>query len=400
MTVSEEALQAAWGTIWDRFYHPGTSLLYDLVSSFDRERRFDHLPTLEEIARGYPNTNGWGTGMEDSAITGGVMLAAVCDRYAATGEEFLRQQAADVFRGLERCGTASSVRGLILRSISPRDGTSHYIETSLDQITHFAHGCWRFYHSPLADEVQRGSMREMITALAELVARRMKGEYDYHLGKENGEPGVFDAMWNVAPHEVGRLPMVYGIAWQLTGERRWRELCRQYAGPAAARAAELRPEGCVVYGLFQHQVSMEVLAALAEDEPALRGAWLSLMGDLADYAEILTGRLAAPQPVELADIDLDWRRWSFDTVYHNGVRYEVPRPPRPFSEFWHPREPGEALLVQLMCPGRPLPAGQRRFLERLIAETDFGGRFNIGMIYPQAAWWRAMRNDMEIKQEQ
>jgi len=393
MSLTQEMLQRAWQAIWNRLYHSKTSLFYDYASSFDHERRFDHLPTPAEIALQYPNTNGWGTGMEDSAITGGVMLAAVCDRFAATGEEFLRGQAADIFRGLESCAATARTRGLVLRSISPRDGTSHYIETSRDQLTHFAHGCWRFFQSPLADDAQRSSMRRMMTALSVLLERRMKPEFGYHLGKENGEPGIYDVMWDVAPHEVGRLPMIYGITWQLTGDSRWYELYRRYAEPAAEQAAELHPESCPVYGLFQHQVSMEVLFALAEDEPELRSAWKRLMHNLADYAATLVGQLPRPRPVEISAIDLDWRtwpRWQGD----NSHGYEVPvMPARVTADELRPlREAGEALLIQLMCPDRPPGADQRDFLEGILIETDFSRRFTYGMIYPQAAWWRARRN--------
>ncbi len=387
------AAKAAWPWIWRRLWHPRTCLFYDFASSLaEDESRFAHLPTPAEIARQFPNTNGWATGMEDSTITGGVMLAAICDRFAATGEEHLREEAARVFSGLERVGTASREPGLVLRSVSPLDGKSYYIETSRDQLTHFAHGCWRFHHSPLATDAQRLSMQSMLTALSERLARRMDEVHGYHVGKENGEPGLVDAMWNVAPHEVGRLPMIYGITWQLTGDDRWRELYRRYVVDAAEQAARIDPSVCCLYGVFQHQVSLEVLHVLAEDDPELQTAWRRQMQAMADYAATIPAALPTFRPVDIAAVDLDWRHWPRrDNPWMVNAGYQVPTFPTAVTtdEFKPLREGGEALLIQLMCPGRDLPADQAAVLDHLVRDTDFSRCFTYGMIYPQAAWWRA-----------
>jgi hypothetical protein len=285
----EAAADSAWRTVWQRFYDARTSLFYDFVSSYDEAHRFDHLPSAEEIARRVPNPNGWGTGMEDSTITGGVMLAAICDRCEAGGDpQVLRPEAERIFEGLRRCGTASPENGMVLRSISPLDGTSHYPETSRDQLTHYAHGIWRFYRSPLSNESQRAAIRDMIDALCNRLEQRIVPENGFHFGMENGEPGLVDTMWDVPPHEVGRLPMIYAIGWDLAGNEHWRDLCCTYAPKAMELAAGLRPESydwC--YPLFQHQVSLEVLASLAG--PDKEPGWRELMRKLA----LSIGRYAA-----------------------------------------------------------------------------------------------------------
>jgi hypothetical protein len=231
----------------------------------------------------------------------------------------------------------------------------------------------------------------MVTALAERATSRMDEAHGYHLGREDGTPGLVDRMWQVAPHEVGRLPMIYGVAWELTGDPRWQALYRRYAGEAAEQARALRPETCCVYAIFQHQVSLEVLWHLAADDAPLRAAWQRLMTDLADYAATLAARTPEFVPVDLATLDLDWRRWPRGQGWYKAAGYEVPVLPPAVTEleFRPLRECGEALLIQLLCPARPLPAAQAAILTRLLTTTAFARCFTYAMIYPLAAGWRA-----------
>ncbi|MDX9980521.1 MAG: hypothetical protein RBU25_10895 [Lentisphaeria bacterium] len=390
----EAAAESAWRTVWQRFYDDRTALFYDFVSSYDEAHRFDHLPHPEEIARRVPNPNGWGTGMEDSTITGGVMLAAVCDRCAAGGDpEVLRPEAERIFEGLRRCGTASPASGMVLRSISPRDGSSHYPETSRDQLTHYAHGIWRFHHSPLSSEPQRAVMRDLLEALCQRLEQRIVPEHGFHFGMETGEPGLVDTLWQVPPHEVARLPMIYAIGWDLTGNERWRQLCCDYA-PAALKLGEsLRPETYEwCYPLFQHQISLEVLASLAEpDEAAL---WRKQMKQLALCISRYTCRMQDYRPVDVTAVDMDWRTRPCRPEYRNSPYGEVAEwPPAMLHHEFRPlRELGEALLIKLMGENLPLGDDDQDLLAQALTDVDYGKAFTCGMVYPQAAYWRHRAN--------
>ena len=73
-SFNQQSLECAWRQIHDILFHPGTGMVYDYVTSHDPNHRFDHLPSPEEIAAGFPNPCGWSTGMEDCALNGGILL--------------------------------------------------------------------------------------------------------------------------------------------------------------------------------------------------------------------------------------------------------------------------------------------------------------------------------------
>lgn len=398
MNDLEQEARTAWDSAWERLYHPRTSLFYDFVSSYDLARRFDHLPTANEVARQIPNVCGWATGMEDSTISADVMLTAACDRFDVTGEEFLRENAARIFAGLRLCGTTSTAPGLVLRSVSPLDGESHYIETSIDQVTHFVHALWRYDRSPLCTVQERAAMREMIDAVCTRMECFVVKENDYHLCRENGERGMYDKMWNVwqsNPAEVctvGRLPAAYAVGWHLTGKRRWHELYRSYVREAAELGTKLDPEGYKhCYPLFQHQVSLEVLAAVEED-PALAQEWERQMTTLGSDVGRYARQAFEYVPVDVETFDMGWRdkplrKWMLDAGYAVAEW-----PPQMSREFKPLRETGEALLIKLMA-GLELNHEDRRCLAHALERVDYGKAFTYAIFYPQAAYWRLRANE-------
>ncbi|MGB3121812.1 MAG: hypothetical protein WBE58_23505, partial [Verrucomicrobiales bacterium] len=137
-------MDRAWEVTWNRFYLPQVQTFGDYLSSYESGREQAHLPTAEEVKRQYPNPCGYSTGMEDGAILGGAMLSLLCDRFAATRDESLRQKAVNVFAGLYRCATVHGVRGFVARNVCPEDARSTYLNSSRDQVTHFVHGLWQY----------------------------------------------------------------------------------------------------------------------------------------------------------------------------------------------------------------------------------------------------------------
>ncbi|MCE5240198.1 hypothetical protein LLH23_17180 [bacterium] len=383
-----DAAEAAWVRSWEWYFHPATGLFYDYLCSTDPAERFRYLPTPEEIARQCPNPNGWGAGMEDSSINAGVWMGMVCDRFAVTGEEHLREAATRVYQGMVLCATVSPSAGFVARSVSPADRTSHFMESSRDQYTWHAYGLWRFSRSELADETQRATIREIITAVCERLERTVRpGETDYHICREDGKPGLVDKMWLVDPHEIARLPMLYAIGADLTGEAHWAGKCREYADQAA-RESVLPPATRLAYAFLQQQVSLEALYELAAAESPLRTAWGEALEFVAGWMEAFPRQCQQYVPVDVAALDTDWRHWEF--ACQSG--YSVPRWPEALrQEDATVRQPGEAQLAQLMCPTWQPSDEWLALLARTLCQVDYCASVGYGLFYPLAAYWRAVR---------
>ena len=376
----------AWRAAWDRFYDDRTHLFYDYICSYDPAKRLVGLPTPAEAAQQNPNPTGWGTGMEDCAISGGLMLAMVCDRFAATDEAALRPYAQKVFAGLQALVENSATGGFVSRGLCPGDGKAHYPESSRDQYTWYVYGLWRYYHSPLAQPKEQAAIRKLVAAVCARMERNIVPEHNFSIGKDTGAfDGIVDKMWENMAHEVARLPMIYAIGADLTGDPHWKELARHYSPEAAAKSKEASTK--VPYALLQQQTSLEVLHQLEED-PALKKQWLEAMLLVADRAKVFFGKCLNYQAPSAAQVHFDWREWPLK----KSGPYSVPTRPDTFlAEDRTIREPAEAALVQLLCPEPKLTSEQLALVKRMIAQVDYAKVVYYGHYYTQALYWRAVR---------
>ena len=388
--VTDQQLHAkaaeAWRASWERFYDERTNLFYDRVCSYDPEKRLASLPTPEEIGRQYPNRNGWGTGMEDCAISGGVMLSMICDRFAATGDATLRQSAGKAFAGMVLLGSLSPSEGFVIRGVCPADRRSHYCESSRDQFTWYAYGLWRYYRSPLSSDAEKETMRKIIAAICTRLERNVVAKNDYHLGREDGTfDGLVDKMWCVLAHEAARLPMIYAIGADLTGKDHWRDLARRYSPEAAAQSQGESTK--TPYALLQEQVSLEALYQL-EESSELKRQWLDAMRSVASRSSVFLARCRGYQPQDAGKVNLDWRSWPM----RSSAGYQVPSAPDIVTkEDGTVRQPAEAALTRLLCPEASLTADQLALVKQDIAQVDYTNTVMYGLYYTQAVYWRAVR---------
>lgn len=383
------AMDLAWEVTWSRFYLPNVQTFADYLSSYEPGREQAHLPTAEEVRRQYPNPCGYGSGMEDGAILGGAMLSTLCDRFAATREEALHARAADVFAGLRRCATVHGVRGFVARNVCPEDGRSVYINSSRDQVTHFVHGLWRYYHSPMANEAAKQEIRNLLSEVADRMIAYVTPENDYDFCRADGKrcPLGICRMWEVQAHEAARLPMIYAAAWDVKRDERYRTKWRQYVADAVEQSAspgQQKP----AYALLQMQISLEVLHAL-EPEAHLKAMILERMRNVRELGArrlaAVISKLAQKTPEEMRMVGPDWRQAA---VWKDQKGYPNPQW-GPYREIWHlTREAGESALVLLMVDANQLTPEQKRALDDLPGRFDYLHNSSCGILYHLGFYWK------------
>lgn len=384
--------ERAWKQTWARFFHDGTGLFYDYLSSYEPGHELDHLPTAEEVARQYPNPCGYGTGMEDGMILGGAMLSAVVDRFEVTKETSLAETTRRIFQGVKLCTLAHGVPGFVARAVSPKGGTGIYLNSSRDQYTHCVHGLWRYYHSPLCDEVTKAEIRGVLRAIADRMIRHVTAENEFDSLRADGQrdPLGISRMWEVKPHEAARLPMIYAATWDTTRDEKYHELYRHYLTPAMEQSAS--PDaGRPVYALLQMQCSLELLHEV-ESDAAIKGRLRELMINVANLCQPrlveLGARLAASPADRLAMLGPDWRTVG---EWKDQKGYLVPQWGE-YRKVWETfRGAGEAMLVPLMVERPSVTAEQRQWMEKIIGQTDYDQVSGCGIVYHVATYWKARK---------
>lgn len=382
----------AWDIAWQRFFNPKTELFYDYLSSYEPGKELAHLPTEAEVKRQYPNPCGYSTGMEDCMILAGAMLSVLSDRHEVTQEASLKADARRVFNGLKACVTVHGKEGFVARGISPNYLGGVYINSSRDQVTHCVHGLWRYYHSPLCDEPTKVEIRSLMTAIANRMIKNVTPENAYDFLRADDQPcglGICK-MWEVQAHEAARLPMIYAVAWDVTGNKAYHEQYRRYVVPAveqSARPDEKKP----AYAMLQMQCSLEVLYHL-ETDAALKSRIREVMVHVGEIAMKRTAetetRLAQMSPQMRAMVGPDWRHvpeWKNQKGYMNPQWGE-------YRKVWHNiREAGESALVPMMVSQPTIPAAQRERMKTILVQSDYAHMSSCGIVYHIAMYWKARR---------
>lgn len=260
--------EAMWNSAWTRFFSPKTEIFYDLITSYDPQKSLEFVPSPEDIKRlSKINPNGYSTGMEDGMILGGIMMCAVLDKYEVTKDPSLKGRADAIARGMARCALSPEARGFVARAVSASDGRSFFPSTSRDQYTHCVHGLYRYCKSPLATGADRRLAAGICAAVADRMIRNVTPETGYDALNADGAPSTrgLSKMWNVAPHEAARLPMIYAIAGFMTGEEKYWKEYQKYAAEAVAQSRNFSRK-MAPWAQLQMQASLEVLRDFAETD--------------------------------------------------------------------------------------------------------------------------------------
>ncbi len=352
-------LDQAWKRISTVFYSPKTHLFY--ASPVDR------VAPASLFENGFLDPEkhkvGYGAGMADCPIYSGLLISMLADRYDVMRDGALAARALEVFKGLKTCATAHGVPGFVARGVCAEDGKSICITSSRDQVTHFVHGLWRYYHSPLCTEETKAEIRTLLKDMAERMIRNVTPENDYDFLRADGtrDPRGICRMWKVRPHEAARLPMIYAAAWDVTRDEKYYRLYREYLVPAVEETLTLPsvPPAQVrafmpTYTLLQMQTSLELLLEL-ETDAAMKGKLVDAMQPVA--------RMAAERAVRI-----------------NGG-----------EEKSSLCACGEAALAQLMAKDFAFTGEQKTLLYTSIMESDMARIGTCRTAHLLAAYWRARK---------
>jgi hypothetical protein len=374
-------VEGLWKVTWERFYLPRTNQFYDYLTSYESDQSLAHLPTAAEVKRQYPNECGYDTGMEDGMISAGVLLSLIIDRYAVTQEEFLRQRALDVFRGIQRSATAHGVPGFLARAVCPEDLTSIYPNSSRDQYTHAVHGLWLYANSPLCSPGTHKKIATILSAIADRMTRNVTPENDYDSLRADGSRDTrgISRMWEVDAHEAARLPMIYAAAWDVTKNPAYYERYRHYIEPAINQSFAIS-DRCATYALLQMQASLELLLSLEKETPLQEKMRRILEKVAARCAERAVAADQRAKNLDLTRLCTDWRTGEglSPKGHYRAVWYCI-------------RESGEAALAQLVVAHQAFPPAQQKLLEAAITRLDPQRVSSCGIFYLQAAYWKALR---------
>ena len=339
-----------WNSAWTRFFSPKTDVFYDLIVSLNPENSLDFVPTAEQIKKLAPaNPNGYGTGMEDGMILGGIMMCAVLDKYEVTKDASLKKYADAIVRGMARCSLSPKARGFVARAVSTSDGKSFFPATSRDHYTHAT---------------------------------------KYDAQNADGKPSTFglSRMWNVSAHEAARLPMIYAVAHLVTGDKKYLEEYKKYAKESISQSANF-DRNMAPWAQFQMQISLEAMLSFAESESE-KNTIRRIMGDVSALA---AKRLASASDA-LSDPKLDLTS-PLPNPQERPIQPNGKPDMREFKNIMRaPRYFGEMALTMLVRGAEDFDAKSARLLATPIEKIDYDKMSSCAVIFHLAAYWNAKKS--------
>lgn len=379
------------------FIHPDLNIIYDCMESPHKKDRWGFLPTVEEVHANQPDVCGWKTGMENSALSGGIYLAGMVYRYDATGR---REHAADarrIYEGLRLLATVPKSKGFIARGLLP-DGKTYYINSSVDQYTLYVFGIWTYYHSGIATEKEKAEIRSIMHDICDRIERD-----GFTINTDKNTPALVCEIGVIRSDRSSRLLEIYLVGYDVTGNERWLDIYREktaennYArlNTITDPAVVSNPYGTAqmaVFALLQNQASLVPLLQLESSLP-LKAAYLEAIR--------LTAKVVSDRLLLFREYDPEMH----DDNYRLGGwrRGENPRPGSLTTEFRVLRMPSEALIVMLMNHGasltRPYPglldaavtAELSALSRELLSTYDYPKTRMSDGLYSEVAYWLAVK---------
>ena len=281
LALMKSDMVAAFEYVKNKLFSEKTYLIYDHVI----KEREDELPTIREILAEFPDPCGYSTGMEDGMINGGTMLDACLIKYECQKDADAAEFARKIAKGMLNCAFSAKSEGFLPRAVSLEDGKTHYPDSSRDQYTMFAFGLHRYLMSSLCTSDEKEQIARAAVAIAKRAERNVTPGNNYDMLTDNGRPTLVTTMWGdtLANHEYMRLPMLYLLAYEASGDSHWLKKYQEIREEAYNKSLPMTSYWAL-YTLQQMQASIRVCYDIEPDEK-WRARYLFLMNEVADYAE-------------------------------------------------------------------------------------------------------------------
>ncbi len=379
-------MNSLWNFVFDKLYCEKTGLIYENITEYTKDGNICNLPTPEQIGHQVPNPCSWGTGMEDSMINAGIMLDVVLNRYEVTKDPSMKEYANKLLKGIDLCSTVHQRSGFLVRSVSPEDCKSYYINTSRDQYTHVIYSLIRFICSELCTEEQRAYFKGLVTAYANRCKAEVTKENGYQLLRADGRRGLVCKMWNVAPHEALRLPMFYLAGYICSGDEEFFKLYKQYRDAAIARTLE-KQTAIDMSILLQAQYSAKLLY---DFDPEYREKYLEVLRFNADRAkDYLVENLCSYDKEKVNSLATKWSdcpmKYEWGHILIEG--YDYPIPTEPIRQYTAPLRFLGSAITTVALADMQIPKKQIKQLNEIRALIDCDKHAAILPVHILSAYW-------------
>ena len=364
-------IDTAWQYIWDNTYNPQTQLIYDHKHAVNPE----YFPVTEEVNASYPNSCGYGVGMEDGMINGGTMIDACLCRYEKFSDKDALECAHKLLGGMLNCVFNARTEGFVPRAVTPYDGKTSYVDSSRDQYTMFVFGVHRMFRGGYCTAEEKQDIKKALVSVARRAEKNVTADNGYDILRDDGGRTLVNVMWGntLDNHEHLRLPMIYIAAWEVSGDAHWLEMYRKYREEAYEKSLGMG-DYWHLYALQQMQASVLVCME-AENDNEWKTKYLDLMNIVADYIVNMVGKIDKDLasytnynekhiPFRQVEMTESWRIKEIGLPCMVPVRDDT-------EEFFILQDAANIIIVNAMVPGRETPKDALELYWKAFDKIDF-----------------------------
>lgn len=368
---TEEKIMQALKYVESNILSKKTNMIYD----HNINTNPGQWPTYDECLASFPNPCGYGTGMEDGMISGGTMVDGCMLLYEKTGSPEAAGLTRRLISGMLNAADTAKSPGFIPRAVSPSDGVSHYIDTSVDQYTLFVFGMHRYYNSALCTADEKERIKGIAVKIADRAERNVTPDNNYDMLREDGGPTISAKLWGSEPgnHAMLRLPMIYLFAWEVSGDEHYLDLYRGIRREGIEKSLPMTE-----YGHYYTLQQMQASARLCYDvdpDAEWRERILELMREVSKYILTKVDTLAS----ELKDKSAynvkqkPFRECEMRTnKFHEALGMPCESPYREDAkDFWTLQDMAIVTIVTCLMPGAEIDESATALLDKAFDKIDF-----------------------------